>query len=389
MFFEKGNSSVIELVNDVIEKAISVRASDIHLEPFEDSLNVRYRVDGLLLEQKSISGALSSQVTSRVKVLANIDIAEKRVPQDGKFHFPILGNDVDLRVSTFPSIYGEKIVIRILDRDDQNIQLNQLGMPKNILDVFDSMISKSSGFILVTGPTGSGKTTTLYAALNQLNSTDKNIITLEDPVEYKLEGITQGQVNNDAGFTFARGIRSLFRQDPDIAMVGEARDKETAQIAIEAALTGHLVFSTLHTNDAPGSIVRLMDMGVEPFLINASITGVLAQRLVRKLCVHCRKEVDPDEQDKELLKRLKLSVKKLYKATGCYECSDVGCKGRTGIFELMVVTDALRSLIIKQPIFDQIYKQVVSDGMSTLRDDAEQKLKDGIISLKEFARVIL
>ena len=381
-------TSVISLVDDLIEGAILKGASDIHLEPSKDNLTVRYRVDGVLIPQINVPKSISQQLTSRVKVLANIDIAEKRVPMDGKFCFSSVDQSVDLRVSTFPSVYGENVVIRILDSEGQKLSLDQLGMEKVVLEKFTELIEKFSGFILSTGPTGSGKTTTLYAALKHLKSPEKNIITLEDPVEYSIDGVVQGQVNNQAGFTFAKGIRSIFRQDPDIAMVGEIRDRETAQTAIEMALTGHMVLSTLHTNDSPGAIMRLMDMNIESFLINASVTGVLAQRLLRKLCPECRKEIKPTERENQILEKLKIKTDKVWHAEGCSDCSDVGYKGRVGIFELFVMSNKVRSLISQSPIFDDIYSQVRADGMKTLLEDGIEKFRSGMISLDELVRVV-
>ncbi|MBT3455550.1 type II/IV secretion system protein [bacterium] len=390
MLFEvRGDLSVVETVSELIENAVSYRASDIHLEPSKNCLNVRCRVDGVLIPVGSLSDSVKQQVVSRVKVLANIDISEKRIPQDGKFNFFLLDRTVDLRVSTFPSIYGENVVIRILDSSNQTLSLDELGFEEDVLSLYRDLVSHSSGFFLVTGPTGSGKTTTLYATLSEFKSPEKNIITLEDPVEYNIDGVVQGQVNNQAGFTFAKGMRSLLRQDPDIAMIGEIRDKETAGVAVEAALTGHLVFSTLHTNDAPGAIMRLLDMGVEPFLINASVSGVLAQRLARKLCQNCKKQILPDEHEKTILRRLKLDLKTLWKSSGCQKCCNVGYKGRVGLFELLKMTSNLRSLIIHDPHFDKIHKQAELDGMKTLKEDGLQKVKDGIISMQEFVRVIL
>lgn len=297
---EQNDAPVIRLVDDMVNRAIIHKASDIHLESTDKGLRVRFRIDGILYDQESIDQALMTHVISRLKVMANINIAQKRVPQDGKFNTMVGGQHIDLRVSTFPSMYGEKMVVRILDRTHNKIMLDALGMSDTMLENFKDLLARSNGFFLVTGPTGSGKTTTLYAALSTLSSPEKNVITLEDPVEYNLNGITQGQINPEAGFTFAKGIRSILRQDPDILMIGEIRDKETASIAIEAALTGHMVLSTLHANDAPSVIMRLMDMGIEPFLINAAITGVMAQRLARKICAHCRIAVTPDEQEKNI-----------------------------------------------------------------------------------------
>lgn len=371
--------SVVELVDNLVKDAISKKASDIHLESTENNLRVRFRLDGILHDQESISKSIMDQVISRIKVLSNIDTSKNKIPQDGKFSVNNLNNSIDLRVSTFPTIYGQKCVIRILDNDSKVVQLDQLGFNSEDLNKFLKLINKPTGFILVTGPTGSGKTTTLYGALSHLNSTEKNIITLEDPVEYCIDGVCQGQINNATGFTFEKGIRSLLRQDPDIAMIGEIRDKESAKIAIEASLTGHLVFSTLHTNDAPSAIMRLMDMGIEPFLINASLSGVLAQRLVRKLC-DCKKLEDK--------KNIEFELDTVYKPVGCENCNNTGYKGRLGIFELLELTDNLRSLIKSAPCFDAIYKQALNDNMKTLKQDALEKVKSGITSLEEFLRVI-
>ncbi len=386
-------ASVIQLVDSLVHAAIERSASDIHVESTPHGARVRYRIDGVLYDQETIPPSKAAQLISRLKVLAHVDIAEKRIPQDGKFRVAVNqdadNHDVDLRVSTFPALHGEKVVIRILDRSKNMITLESLGFNDHMLGQFKHLVSRPSGFFLVTGPTGSGKTTTLYAALAQLNTPEKNIITLEDPVEYNLEGITQGQINQGAGFTFEKGIRAVLRQDPDIAMVGEIRDRETAQIAIEAALTGHAVFSTMHTNDAPGAIMRLMDMGIEPFLINAAVTGVLAQRLARKICDHCRVAAKPTAQEQKLLKRLGSSTDQLYTGTGCNHCFGLGYKGRVGIFELLVMTSDLRSLIVRHPIFDDIHRQAHKDGMLTLLDDGLQKVKDGALSLHELGRVIL
>lgn len=379
----QGDAPVITLVNNLLKIAIDRKASDIHLESTEKGLRVRLRMDGMLVDHDLIDQALMPQVLSRLKVLAHINIAEKRIPHDGKFSSQESARCVDLRVSTFPSLYGEKMVIRILDRSHNKIALASLGMPEHMLNQFEQLLAKSNGFFLVTGPTGSGKTTTLYAALSHLNAPDKNIITLEDPVEYSVEGITQGQINPDAGFTFSKGIRSILRQDPDILMVGEIRDKETARTAIEAALTGHLVLSTLHTNDAPGVIMRLMDMGIEPFLINAAVSGVLAQRLGRKICQSCKQQVTPSDHDTMILQRLGAELEHVYKGVGCTDCLGLGYKGRTGIFELLPMTSAMRSLIVNKPYFDAIYAQAQADGMHTLAQDGVQKIKEGIITPQE------
>ena len=383
---KQSQAPVVTLVDNLLHAAIAMAASDIHLESTNTNLRVRARIDGVLYDQDAIDISLKDQVLSRLKVLANINIAEKRVPQDGKFRMVAHGQEVDLRVSTFPAMYGEKIVVRILDRNRNRIALDQLGMQPSMFEAFKELLSRSSGFFLVTGPTGSGKTTTLYAALSHLNAPEKNIITLEDPVEYAVNGITQGQIQPEAGFTFEKGIRSVLRQDPDVLMVGEIRDKQTARVAIEAALTGHMVLSTLHTNDASSAMVRLMDMGIEPFLLNASITGVLAQRLARKICTECRIETQPTDEEKVLLDRIGLKLATIYRGVGCDACMQLGYKGRTGIFELLVMTSALRSLIVQQPQYESLYVQACSDGMHTLLYDGAHKVKEGIITVQELLR---
>ena len=383
------DASVVELVDSLVHNAVSSRASDIHLEPQADAMRVRFRIDGVLYDQDPIAKDLIAQIISRLKVLGNMNIAEKRVPQDGKFNIVIDTNPIDLRVSTFPALFGEKVVVRILDRGVHTIALDQLGLAPDMFEQFRQLLEKPNGFFLVTGPTGSGKTTTLYAALAQLNAPEKNIVTLEDPVEYHLDGITQGHINCEAGFTFEKGIRALLRQDPDVLMVGEIRDKQTASVAIEAALTGHVVLSTLHTNDSPSAIMRLMDMGIEPFLINASLSGVLAQRLVRSICLACKQEKQPDESERQLMQKFGLEGVTLCHGVGCQECSNLGYKGRTGIFELLVIDSILRSLIIKHPVFDDIYASALQSGMRTLAHDGAQKVKDGVITIQELARTIV
>lgn len=384
-----GEASVIELVDSLVRDAVSRSASDIHVESTPNGARIRYRIDGVLSDQEVIEKALMHQVIARLKILANINIAQRRVPQDGKFRMVVDGNEIDLRVSTFPSIDGEKVVVRILDRSKNMIELDSLGFSGEMLADFKQLVHRPSGFFLVTGPTGSGKTTTLYAALSSLNSPEKNIITLEDPVEYHVAGITQGQIHPAAGFTFGKGVRAVLRQDPDVAMVGEIRDKETAQTAVEAALTGHSVFSTLHTNDAPGALMRLMDMGIEPFLINAALSGVLAQRLARKICQNCKEQHVPTDQEKELLSNFGIAAEKLYSGKGCDACFGLGYKGRVGLFELLHMTSGLRSLVVHRPVFDDIRAQAHKDGMQTLVHDGLQKVKSGIISLQELARVVL
>jgi len=380
--------SVIRRVEVLLILAIKKRASDIHLEQMKDYLRVRFRIDGVLIDQEPYAFHLSSLIIARLKILAHMNSAERRMPQDGKFSVRDNDNHIDIRVSTFPSLYGEKLVVRILDRLLQTIELDTLGFEISMLEKFKKLLKKYSGFFLVTGPTGSGKTTTLYAALSFLNKPEKNIVTLEDPVEYSLEGITQAHIQPAAGFTFEKGIRALVRQDPDVIMIGEVRDKVTARIAIEAALTGHLVLSTLHTASAPAALMRLMDMGVELFLLNAALSGILAQRLVRKLCGNCKEKREVTLEESFLLRALGVSCESLYQAVGCIECDNLGYKGRIGIFELLEVSPGLRALLIAQASFDDIYEQALQDGMITLAQDGIQKVVRGIISFEEFISVV-
>lgn len=382
------DQSVVARVEALLNDAIKHRASDIHLEPMRDELRIRFRIDGILVDQQAFCIELSSAIIARLKILASLNSTERRLPQDGKFNVLYEGNEIDVRVATFPCLYGEKMVVRILNRLLQTINLDNLGFEATMLAKFKKLLQSHGGFFLVTGPTGSGKTTTLYAALSFLHNAERNIVTLEDPVEYSLAGITQAQINLPAGFTFEKGMRSLVRQDPDIIMVGEIRDKVTARIAIEAALTGHLVLSTLHTADAPGALMRLMDMGIEPFLLNAALSGVLAQRLVRKLCVDCRQSRTATAEEKRLLEMFALNTAIVYESLGCSSCDHLGYKGRVGIFELLEISPALRSLIIAKPDCDEIYAQARADGMKTLAEDGAYKVKEGIISLAEYARII-
>lgn len=384
----KEYSSSVNVLNNLFQKALTTLASDIHLEPAKNILRIRFRIDGILCEEPIIDKELGLQVVSRVKVLSQMNVAERRIPQDGKFCIFHENKEIDLRVATFPSLYGEKVVIRILSNQNNKLNLNTLGFSQSVLEKIKSISKNSSGFFLVTGPTGSGKTTTLHAMLQFINNPEKNIITLEDPIEYNVENITQGQIYPDIGFTFERGIRAILRQDPDIIMVGEIRDKETAQVAIQAALTGHLVLSTLHTNDAPGALMRLLDMKIEPFLINASLTGILAQRLARKLCEYCKYECIPKKDERDFINRMALSINKIFKSQGCNECHSLGYKGRIGIFEIVIVTDFLRSLITSRPVFKDIYAQSISDGMVPLIHDASEKVNNGTISLYELVRVL-
>ncbi len=372
---------VIKLVNMIIMQAVKDKASDIHIEPEETRLAVRFRIDGILHEMFSPPKHLEPALMSRIKVLSKMDIAEKRKPQDGRFNMKALDRDIDLRVSAFPTIYGENIVIRILDRGSILMGLDKVGFSGEIQKEFERLIKYPHGIILVTGPTGSGKTTTLYSALSTIDSEEQNVITIEDPVEYHLGRIRQSQINPKAGLTFATGLRSILRQDPDIIMVGEIRDKETAEISVQAALTGHLVFSTLHTNDASGALSRLIDMGIEPFLISSSIIGILAQRLVRKICDKCKEEYTPTD---DILKALGLSGKNgIFKGKGCDVCKNTGYKGRIGIFEFLIVNDKIRKLIVDKASSDIIKKTAIEIGMKTLRDDGLDKVLKGITTPEE------
>lgn len=380
---------VVQLVQALLHKAITSLASDIHLEPMADGMHVRFRIDGMLHMQERIDARLMHQVSSRFKVLADVDIAERRLAQDGKFSVEHNGRKVDFRLATFPTQYGEKIVIRILDRLVHTMALDALGFPEQELVLFRQYIRLNSGFFLVTGPTGSGKTTTLYAALHEVNDANKHIITLENPVEYTVSGITQGQINPDVGFTFEAGMRALLRQDPDVVMVGEIRDQQTARIAMQAALTGHMVFSTVHTHNAPSVVTRLIDMGIEPFLLNASLTGVLAQRLARKLCQQCRYALEPTQEEKKLLAEYGYTSASVYASTGCAHCFGLGYKGRIGLFELLIITDELRALIAHAPAEPHFIKQAHATGMKTLMHDGIAKVARGIISMLELMRVIV
>jgi len=380
--------SLVNLVNLVILEAIEGRASDIHIEPFAHEVKIKYRIDGVLVEKTPSSKRLQAAIISRVKIMAEMNIAERFVPQDGHIEFLGKKGKVDIRVSTVPTIFGESITMRILDRSASLMELGDLGMNSQCLEGFDHCLHKAHGIVLVTGPTGSGKTTTLYASLNRIYSPALKIITIEEPVEYQLEGIIQMPVNPKRGLTFATGLRHILRQDPDIIMVGEIRDRETADISIRAALTGHLVFSTLHTNDAPGAVTRLIDMGVEPFLLASSLETVLAQRLVRQICPECKRAYRPDES---LVKSLSSSGRisgdtKFYHGTGCNECMQTGMRGRTGIFELLRITEPLRELIARKPTAEQITKEAPSDHVS-MRHDGTAKVRRGVTTIEEVLRV--
>ncbi len=383
---------VIRLVNLIISKAIESRASDIHIEPFEKDLKVRYRIDGILQDVESPPKKLKAALISRVKIMSRLNIAERRLPQDGRIKLKVHGKDIDLRVSTLPTLYGESVVMRILDKSNTDLyDIRRLGFPEDSLQEFESLVRRPHGILLVTGPTGSGKTTTLYSALSTINLPDKKIITIEDPIEYQIDGINQIHVNPQIGLTFATGLRHIVRQDPDVIMVGEIRDLETAEIAIRAALTGHLVFSTLHTNDAPSAITRLIDMGAEDYLIGSSLLGVLAQRLVRVICPYCKKEVHPVP---EMLNEIGFPrgnpndrPDRFYEGFGCEKCSNTGFIGRVGIYELMVMDDDLRKLTVGKADANRIKKKAVENGMRNLRDDGWLKVRRGVCTISEVLRV--
>ncbi|MCC5829704.1 MAG: Flp pilus assembly complex ATPase component TadA [Phycisphaeraceae bacterium] len=382
------DNKVKRLLNLVLMQAIKDKASDVHFEPFEDEFKMRYRIDGVLYEMMPPPRHLAMPIVSRVKVMSKLDIAERRVPQDGRIELLVAGNPVDLRVAVLPTMNGESVVLRILDRSNVQLDLERLGLRSDDLDVFRQLTHKPNGIVIVTGPTGSGKTTTLYAALNELNNPDVKILTVEDPVEYDIEGLVQVQVNPDVGMTFARSLRSFLRQDPDIILVGETRDLETAKIAVEASLTGHLVFTTLHTNDAPSSIARLLDLGLEPFLVTATLEGIVAQRLVRKICGRCREAFTPTE---EQLLEIDLTPedirdREFYRGRGCEMCNNSGYKGRQGLYEIMVLDDELRELIMHNASTQVIRAEALKRGMRTLRHSGLLALYDGITTIDEVVR---
>ncbi len=383
---------IIRLVNSLLFRAAKERASDIHIEPMERELIVRFRVDGVLQEIIKPPKRYQNSIVSRVKVMGQLNIAEKRLPQDGRIRIKLAGRDIDIRLSTIPTTHGERIVMRLLDKTATLLDLAEIGMNPEILRHLDSIIHRSHGIILVTGPTGSGKTTTLYGALSRINNSDLNILTVEDPVEYQIKGIGQMPINPKINLTFAAGLRSFLRQDPDVIMVGEIRDRETAEIAIQASLTGHLVFSTVHTNDSAGAITRLVDMGVEPFLVASSLTAILAQRLVRKVCPDCRVPYQPTEEElrevsmtREQLRRL--GAKQIYKAAGCPACNRTGYHGRTGIYEFLLVDDDIRQLVLKNVDSSTIKKAATSKGMNTLLEDGAHKVAMGETTIAEVLSV--
>ncbi|MEN0059311.1 MAG: type II secretion system ATPase GspE, partial [Bdellovibrio sp.] len=379
------DAPVIKMVNSLLFRAVKEKASDIHIEPYEKDMVVRFRTDGVLFDVFKPPKKLQNAITSRIKVMANLNIAEKRLPQDGRIPLKVGGKDIDIRLSCVPTAFGERLVMRIQDRSNIVLELTQLGFSKENLLRLDDLLSRSYGIFLVTGPTGSGKSTTLYGALSKLNQPDVNILTVEDPVEQRIHGIGQVQVNSKIGLTFAAGLRSFLRQDPDIIMVGEIRDLETAELAIQASLTGHLVLSTLHTNDSAGSFPRLIDFGVEPFLIATSIMGVIAQRLVRLLCPHCKAPHEASDFELQLLGITREQAQKAHicKAMGCNHCGQKGYSGRTTISELLVVTDDIRSLIMQKKDGNSIKKLAVQNGMKTFRDHGVQKVLTGATTIEE------
>ena len=378
---------IIRLVNHLFARALDLNASDIHLEPNESYLDIRCRVDGIMTRIERLPIKIHTGVASRLKLMAKLDIGEKRLPQDGRIDYQFGNKHLDMRVSTLPGVHGESVVLRILDRSDTEVDLQQLGMPEQVLQSYQKIITQPHGMILITGPTGSGKTTTLYATLEKINNEKQKIITVEDPVEYQLEGVTQIQANASIGLSFAAGLRSIVRQDPDILMVGEIRDHETAEIAIESALTGHLVFSTLHTNDAAGAVTRLQDMGVEGYLISSSLLAIQAQRLVRRVCTDCSNnyELSPDEVI--VLETSKDDCPSIRRGSGCEKCGNTGYRGRVGLYELLRMSDSIRHHIASGADANVIREQAISEGMETLRQDAIEKLKAGLTTPEEVVRV--
>ena len=385
------DAPIIRLVNSVLNQAVKEQASDIHIEPFEKDIVVRFRKDGILHEIIRAPKRFQSSIASRIKIMGDLNIAEKRLPQDGRIRIKIAGRDVDIRLSTVPTSFGERLVMRLLDKTATLLDLADLGFSKENLEKTDALIRKPHGIVLVTGPTGSGKTTTLYAALGRINTPDKNILTVEDPVEYQIQGIGQMQVNPKIQFTFASGLRAILRQDPDVVLVGEIRDLETAEIAVQASLTGHLVFSTVHTNDSASTFTRLIDMGVEPFLVASSVIAIQAQRLVRRVCKHCKAQYQPRAHEMKQLglepEMLEMDDYQIYRAVGCPECGETGYAGRTGIHELMEVEDEIRALVMRGVDAHAIKKEAIARGLKTLRDDGAHKVLHGKTTIEEVMRV--
>ena len=382
---EINNAPVVRLVSSVIAHAVRARASDIHIEPYDTTMRIRFRVDGELQEIMKSPKAAHPAVVTRIKIMSKLDIAEKRLPQDGRIELTVEGKDIDLRISVLPTVYGEKVVMRILGRSDMLLSKAQLGFNETNITLFNKIIKSSNGIILVTGPTGSGKTTTLYAVLRELNKINRNIITVEDPVEYRLEGINQVQVNVKAGLTFANGLRSILRQDPDIIMIGEIRDAETAQIAVRAAITGHLVLATVHTNDTASTLTRLIDMGVEPYLVSSSVVGITAQRLMRRICSNCKTAYTPDRAEMDVLKIREPQT--LYRGAGCSSCNYTGYRGRVAIHEIMPVNSQIRELIDKRASIDHIRNVTIRQGTTTLRENSTELVLKGVSTIEELLKV--
>ena len=383
------DAPIVRLVNQILSNAITMKASDIHIDPQETKVVIRYRVDGVLRTERVLPKHMQSVLTARIKIMSNLDITEHRTPQDGRIKINLEFHPVDLRVSTLPTVFGEKIVMRILDLGSSLNDLNKLGFNKLNLKRFSQLIENPNGIILITGPTGSGKSSTLYAALNKLNSEDVNIITIEDPVEYQLEGINQIQVNTNVGMTFAAGLRSILRQDPNIIMVGEIRDKETVEVAIRASLTGHLVLSTLHTNDSLGTVTRLLDMGVEPFLVASSVSGIIAQRLVRKVCRDCAEEQAPSKREIEIFAKRGMLIDKILRGRGCSSCNMTGYKGRMAIHEVLVINDEMRKVIMNGESFSKLRELALRNKTIFLIDDGLLKVKQGLTTTEEILRVAI
>jgi type II secretion system protein E len=381
------DAGLVKFVNQIFTEAVRERASDIHVEPMEDELRIRYRIDGVLhkvpipAEIKRFQAA----IVSRLKIMSGLNIAEKRLPQDGRIMLNAIGKQIDVRVSVIPNVWGEGVCLRLLDRANMAVTLEELGMPPDVLKRFKMLITEPHGILLVTGPTGSGKTTTLYAGLQKINNVEDKIITVEDPVEYQLPGIKQIQVNAKIGLTFGGGLRAILRHDPDIIMIGEIRDLETAEIAVQSALTGHLVFSTLHTNDAPTAVTRLVDMGLEPFLVASTVEGLMAQRLVRRICKSCKMEIKAS--DSEVSSLLPADIKTVWKGKGCEDCRGTGYKGRQGVFELLVVDDEMREMILRREAANRLKKYAIDHGMKTLRDDGWDRVRTGLTSAEEVLRI--
>lgn len=384
---DEAATPVIKFLNTIIENAVNNLASDIHIEPIDEELRVRFRIDGVLREIMRTPVSMAGPVVSRVKIMADLNIAERRLPQDGRISYLVGGKAIDLRVSTTPTMYGEKVVMRILDKSSIILEKKALGLQGRNEELFDELITRPYGIVLVTGPTGSGKTTTLYTALNQLNTPDKNIVTLEDPVEFSFKGINQMQVNPKAGLTFATGLRSILRQDPDIIMVGEMRDSETAEIAVRSALTGHLVLSTIHTNDAASAITRLVDMDIEPFLLSASLLGIISQRLIRKICPQCTEYYSAGARELAILENAEDEALPLKRGQGCPYCHESGYKGRIAIYEIMPILAGHRQLIDRRASVDELRDFAVSQGMTTLKQSAMRLVLDGITTVEELLRV--